>query len=46
MPPLLSHQSYNDINLSLYNIYEKTAKESMLAGVNDLKKKGNVCWYR
>ena len=42
MPPPLSHQSYNDINLSLHNIYEKAAKESMLAGVNDLKEKGNV----
>ena len=42
MPPPLSHQSYNYINLSLYNIYEKAAKESMLAGLNDLKEKGNV----
>ena len=38
----LSHQSYNDTNLGLHNIYEKAAKESMLAGVNDLKEKGNV----
>ena len=29
MPPPLSHQSYNDINLSLHNIYEKAAKESI-----------------
>ena len=46
MSPLLSHQSYNDINLRLYNIYEKAAKESMLGAVNDLKKKGNVSCYR
>ena len=42
MPSPLSHQSYNDINLSFHNIYEKAAKENMLAGVNDLKEKGNV----
>ena len=42
MPPPLSHQSYNDINLSLHNIYEMVAKESMLAAVNDLKEKRNV----
>ena len=42
MPPPLSHQSYNDINLNLHNIYEKAAKESMLAAVNDLKKKRNI----
>ena len=42
MPPPLSHQSYNDINLSLHNIYEKAAKGSMLAAMNDLKEKGNV----
>ena len=27
LPPSLSHQSYNDINLSLHNIYEKAATE-------------------
>ena len=42
MPPPLSTQSYNDINLSLHNIYEKAAKEGMLAAVNDLKEKGNI----
>ena len=42
MPPPLSHQSYNDINLNLHYIYEKAAKESMLAAVNDLKKKRNI----
>ena len=42
MPAPLSHQSYNDINLSLHEIYEKAAEESMLAAVDDLKQKGNV----
>ena len=52
MPPPLSHQSCNDINLNLHNIYEKAAKESMLAEVNHLKEKGNVskaskeCWQK
>ena len=32
----------NDINVSLYNMYEKTSKESLLAAVNNLKKDGNV----
>ena len=42
MSPPLSNQSYNDINLRLYNVYEKAAKESMSVAVNDLKKKENV----
>ena len=42
MPPPLSHQSYNDINLRFHNIYKKEAKESVLAEVNDLIEKGNV----
>ena len=40
--PPLSHQSYNVINLNLYNIYEKAAKESISAAVNDLQNKENV----
>lgn len=32
----------NDVNVSLYNMYEKTAKESLLAAVNNLKKDTNV----
>ena len=42
MPPPLSHQTYNNINLSLHNIYEKAAKEIMLPAVNGLKEKENV----
>ena len=38
MSPPLSHQSYNDTNLRLYNVYEKATKESMSVAVNDLKK--------
>ena len=37
MPPPLSYQSYNDINISLKNIDENAAKETMLAAVNDLR---------
>ena len=35
--PAISHQLYNDINLSPHIVYEKAAKESMLAVVKDLK---------
>ena len=37
VPPAISHQSYNDINLSSHIVYEKAAKESMLAVVKGLK---------
>ena len=42
MPLPLFHQSCNDLNSSLNNIYEKAAKESMWLAVNDLKETGNV----
>ena len=37
VPPAISHQLYNDINLSPHIVYEKAAKESILAVVKDLK---------
>ena len=42
MPPPLSHQSRNNINLSLYNIHKKAVKESMLVVVNEFKENTNV----
>ena len=42
MSPPFFHQSCNDLNSSLNNIYEKAAKESMWLAVNDLKETGNV----
>ena len=42
MPPPLSHQSRNNINLSLDNIHKKAVKESMLVVVNEFKENTNV----
>ena len=42
MSPPLFLQSYSVIIKSLSNIYEKAAKESMLAAANDLQEKSNV----